>query len=109
MIRLPWRSGNQSGLSRYGSIPGKGEGIERLLSGRDSALWQYHSLTTPSRFEARRSPLRLFRFQARHDRILAVLDLAWIRTTIISPVEDRLKVERHVGVVRQEGNGDLGK
>ena len=31
MMRLPWRSGNQSGLSRYGSIPGNGEGIGRLL------------------------------------------------------------------------------
>ena len=33
-IRLPWRSGNQSGFSRYGSIPGKGDGIERLLFGK---------------------------------------------------------------------------
>jgi hypothetical protein len=31
VIMLSWRSGNQSRLSRYGSIPGKGEGMGRVL------------------------------------------------------------------------------
>jgi hypothetical protein len=38
VIKLSWRSGKISGFSRYGSMPGKGEGIAFLLDSRQSFL-----------------------------------------------------------------------
>src|SRR5208337_2425801 len=38
VIKLSWMSGKISGFSRYGSMPGKGEGIAILLESRQSFL-----------------------------------------------------------------------
>jgi hypothetical protein len=62
-----------------------------------------------SRLEQGRGPFGLFGFQARHDRISAILDLAAIRAKIVGLVENVLKVEWHIGVARREGDGDLGE
>ena len=66
-----------------------------------------HSRTPPPRLEQGRGPFGLFQTQARDDRILAVLDLSSIGAKVIRLVEDRLEVERHIGLARQEGDADL--
>ena len=58
-----------------------------------------------ARLEQVGGPFSLVRFQARHDRILAVFDLSTKGTKLVGLIEDILEVKSHIGVAGCEGDG----
>src|SRR5208282_2188370 len=67
------------------------------------------SSTSLVRLEQSRCPFGTFGFQARHDRLFAILDLPAIGANIVGLVEKLLKIERYVEIARRKGDGDLGE
>ena len=56
--------------------------------------------------DALAGPRRLIGLRRGNDRVLSITDLTCVRSGIVTPVEDRLEVERHRFVARQERDGD---